>query len=443
MPPPLSSPGRASTSCAAAGVATANVVTTGSSSISRSGCYLLVWVEGGEMPVYACTAPLPFRGTSRPFHSAATAGFAAVPAVNVVALRRFFAAVALLSSPPPTAEARAGSHRAAVPCGYSSALGTSVLHAALPQGLVSAFGASLPYYCVAVLAPDTAAAVDKELVAWLVSSAVAALRPESWATQPLSTGQAHSAVLLAPPADAPDLCSQLGEYGAAEVSRAHADAAAMESYGVREVLTDSAAQSSLAAVLEEFGSCRDSPVATAISTLLRSCWAPFVMPPPAAAAPVRISLAGYFILPYPPCSHASGEAHRVEAATEGCAVVSPVLTLHACSADCREALRLLAAFCSGRASDLEQAHCTATAPLAVLPLGDSSGGGSAAALIAASAGCVHPHAVLYQVVLAHCERPLCGAAAGRAAAYVHYLSTSEVAAWGTPWHPDALLSVWA
>ncbi|KAG5511358.1 hypothetical protein GH5_07608 [Leishmania sp. Ghana 2012 LV757] len=442
MPLPLASPVRAATSPrAAADMATANAVTTGSS--SSTDCYVIVWVEGREMPVYACTAPLPFSGPSTPSSSAASAGLAAVPAVNVVALRRFFAAVALLSSSPPAAEARTDGHREALSCATSSAVEATVLRASLPQGLVSAFGASPLYYSVAVLASNTAAAVDNELVAWLVSSALAALRPDSWATIASPDGQAHGAVLLWPPADAPDLCSQLGQYGAAEVGRAHADAAAMENYGAREVLADSAAQSSLAAVLEGFESCHGSPVAVAISTLLRRCWVPFTVPPPATAASVHMSLAGYFILPHPPCLGASGETCRLEAAVGRSAASPLVPTLHACSGACREALRLLAAFCSRRATDLQQTSSACTTPLAVLPLGGSSGGDSAVALIAASVGCVHPQTLLYQAVLAHCECPLRGAAAGRAAPYVHYLTTSEVAARGTLWHPGVLRSVWA
>ncbi|KAG5486511.1 hypothetical protein LSCM4_07447 [Leishmania orientalis] len=431
MPLPLASLVRAATSPrAAADMATANAVTTGSS--SSADCYVIVWVEGREMPVYACTAPLPFSGPSTSSSSAASAGLAAVPAVNVVALRRFFAAVALVSSSPPTAEARTDGHQEALPCATPSAVEATVLRASLPQGLVSAFGASPLYYSVAVLASSTAAAVDTELVAWLASSALAALHPDSWATTAPPDGQAHGAVLLWPPDDAPDLYSQLGEYGAAEVGRAHADAAAMENYGAREVLSDSAAQSSLAAVLEGFESCHGSPVAVAISTLLRRCWVPFTVPPPASAASVHMSLAGYFILPHTPCL-AVGRS----------AASSLVPTLHACSGACREALFLLAAFCSRRATDLQQTSSAGTTPLAVLPLGGSSGGGGAVALVAASVGCVHPQTVLYQAVLAHCECPLRGAAAGRAAPYVHYLTTSEVAARGTLWHPGVLRSVWA
>lgn len=272
MPLPLTSLARASASpCAVAGSTTTGTAVAAGSS-SGADCYVIVWVEGRERPVYACTAPLPSSGPSASLPSAASAGAAAVPAVNVVTLRRFFAALVLLSSPPPTARARAGGHCEALSCAASFTQETApVLRATLPLGLVGAFGASPPYYYVAVLAPSTAAVVGNQLLAWLASSVLAALHPDSWATAVSPTGQARGTALLSLAADAPDLCSQLALYGAAEVGRARAGAAAMEDYGVREVLADSAGQSSLAAVLQEFEPCRDSPVAVAISTLLGRC----------------------------------------------------------------------------------------------------------------------------------------------------------------------------
>ncbi|CBZ24150.1 hypothetical protein, unknown function [Leishmania mexicana MHOM/GT/2001/U1103] len=434
MPLPLTSlAGAIASPCAVAGsTTTGTAVATGSS--SGTDCYVIVWVEARERPVYACTAPLPSSGPSASSASAASAGVAAVPAVNVVTLRRFFAALVLLSSPRATARARAGGPCASLSCAATFTRETTpVLHATLPLGLVGAFGASPPYYYVAVLAPGTAAAVGSQLLAWLASSVLAALHPDSWATAGLPTGRARGTALLSLAADAPDLCSQLALYGAAEVGRARAGAAAMEGYGVREVLADSAGSSSLAAVLQEFEPCRDSPVAVAISTLLRRCWVPFTISPATTAASLHISLAGYFTLPLPSCLRASSSA------------ASPLApTLYACSADCREALRLLASFCSRRAPDPQQTSSADAAALAVLPLGgSSSGGGGAVALIAASVGCVHPDTVLYQAVLVHGERPSRGGAANCAAPYVHYLTTREVAACGTPWHPDALRSVWS
>ncbi|KAI5690081.1 hypothetical protein MNV84_00934 [Leishmania braziliensis] len=413
-------------------------------SSSSADCYVIVWVEGKETPVYACTAPLPSTRLPAPSSSAASAGLAAVPAVNVVTLRRFFAALVLLSSPPPTAEARRGGHRVVLPCASSfTGEATTLLCATLPLGLVSAFGASPPYYYVAVLAPGTAAVVDDELLAWLAASVLAALHPDTWAAAVSAIGQGYGVALLSPPADAPDLCSQLGQYGAAEVGRAHADAAAVEDYGAREVLADSAAQSSLVEVLRGFESCCDSPVAVAISTLLRRCWAPFAISPATAAASLHISLAGYFALSPPSCPGASGEeVPHLEDAVSGSAASPLAPILYACSADCREALRLLAAFCSRRATDLQQVSSTDAAPLAVLPLGGSSGGG-AVALVAGSVGCMYPHIVLYQAVLVQGECPPRGAAVDRAAPYVHCLASGAVAACGTPWHADLLRSVWA
>ncbi|AYU76425.1 hypothetical protein, unknown function [Leishmania donovani] len=432
MPLPLTSLARAMASpCAVAGSTTTGTAVAAGNS-SGTDCYVIVWVEGRERPVYACTAPLPSSGSSASLPSAASAGAAAVPAVNVVTLRRFFGALVLLSSPPPAARARAGGHCAALSCAASFTRETApVLCATLPLGLVGAFGASPPYYYVAVLAPGTAAVVGNQLLAWLASSVLAALHPDSWATAALPTGQACGTALLSLAADAPDLCSQLALYGAAEVGRARAGAAAMEDYGAREVLADSAGQSTLAAVLQEFEPCRDSPVAVAISTLLRRCWVPFTVSPATTAASLHISLAGYFTLPFPSCLRASSSAAS-----------PPAPTLYACSAGCWEALRLLASFCSRRTPDLQQTSSADAAPLAVLPLGGSSSGG-AVALIAASVGYVHPDTALYQAVLVHGERPSRGGAVNCAAPYVRYLTTSEVAACGTPWHPDALRSVWA
>ncbi|TPP54905.1 hypothetical protein CGC20_22865 [Leishmania donovani] len=409
--------------CAVAGSTTTGTAVAAGNS-SGTDCYVIVWVEGRERPVYACTAPLPSSGSSASLPSAASAGAAAVPAVNVVTLRRFFGALVLLSSPPPAARARAGGHCAALSCAASFTRETApVLCATLPLGLVGAFGASPPYYYVAVLAPGTAAVVGNQLLAWLASSVLAALHPDSWATAALPTGQACGTALLSLAADAPDLCSQLALYGAAEVGRARAGAAAMEDYGAREVLADSAGQSTLAAVLQEFEPCRDSPVAVAISTLLRRCWVPFTVSPATTAASLHISLAGYFTLPFRPVS--------VQAVLRFTSGANPL-----------RALRLLASFCSRRTPDLQQTSSADAAPLAVLPLGGSSSGG-AVALIAASVGYVHPDTALYQAVLVHGERPSRGGAVNCAAPYVRYLTTSEVAACGTPWHPDALRSVWA
>ncbi|GET86233.1 hypothetical protein, unknown function [Leishmania tarentolae] len=430
MPLPLTSlTGAIAPPCAVPDIPTAcTAVASGSS--GRTDCYVIVWVEGRERPVYACTAPLPSSEPSASSSSVASAGVAAVPAVNVVTLRRFFAALALLSSSPPTVSAGNDGHDVVLSCAAAFTRETTpVLHATLPLGLVGAFGASPPYYYVAVLAPATAVVVGSHLLAWLAWSVMAALHPRSWATVASPAGQVCGTALLSLAADAPTLGSRLALYGAAELERTRAGATAMEDYGAREVLADSAGESSLPALLKEFERSSDSPVSVAIGALLRMCWAPFTASHATRAASLRISLAGYFTLPLSSCLGAS---------SSGASRLAP--TLCPCSADCREALCFLASFCNHRVPELQQASSADAAPLVVLPFGGSGGAG---ALIAASIGCVHPHGVLYQAVLVHGEHPPRGGADNCAAAYVHYLASSDVAACGTPWHPDALRSVWA
>ncbi|KAK7198447.1 hypothetical protein NESM_000805000 [Novymonas esmeraldas] len=398
-------------------------------------CFVLVWVEGRDTPVYACESRLPLHPstTTTSPASCTTAGSDAALDVNVVALRRFFAALRLLRSPP----------------GERSVDAAPVTYTALPCGLSAAYGAAPPHYSAAVLSPRLciAGSADAEQLMWLTTTVLAALLPASWsmrAAAPSTTaslGAAHTAGVLPRPAmDADDMAARLCEYGAAAVAAAQAAAAAMETYGVRDVVADAEdLHCTLAAVVAQTAAVdTDTPVARAVHRLLQRCWTPLSAPPIThrSGGPLTTShglrLVGYFTIPLPSLHPHTAEGTRRGASPPAVTgATSTCVRHHACAPGFEDALRVIASVYTRcpRPEWLRHTTLTDATALLVWPICP------AAALLAARVGCTPCGSALHQVVRL---TGLPARVSNTGAPHIHLLPLATLSACGTPWHVTVL-----
>jgi hypothetical protein len=327
---------------------------SGSSSPAPSQFFILVWAAGRETPLYAC-----------PSHPAAELQLHTTPAIHAVALYRYFTSLALLTSGTAGAgRVTEGSETgviltsSVVPSGCREGRDTTT---AAPQLHPCVFGTTALFH-VAVIAAATLAetrpmTMTAEWLRWIAQGLLASLEPAAWqaspdvihaspSSSPPPLRHARRRLAMPPPTSAADLAAQLTRFWEAAEALTAATSAAMEGYGVSEVLAEGDHGAlSLWALLEAFSAASSmqsgsavAPVAIAIKAYLDRWWLPFVAP--VAHNGTSLQLAGYFSIRE--CASAVGGGKTSEDFPQHPPSAIPALLS---LSGATEALTLLARFC--------------------------------------------------------------------------------------------------
>ncbi|KPI86484.1 hypothetical protein ABL78_4468 [Leptomonas seymouri] len=304
--------------------------------------FIVVWAADRERPLYACASHTPPSAPSTQLEDS-------TPPVNVVALYRFFSSLALLSAAPPGENAE--------PTAVHASLTSSTVPG-VRLGGGSADGASLPcafaatpLCCVAVLAATATAAAgvppaaSQDFLKWVAVGVLESLQPAAWQGGPTALHVSgapppYRSFFYLPPHTHPDLAARLAHVWKQERAKAQVAAAAMETYGAREVLAETHSASLLKTFVDAAqrrGEDDDvAPVATAVQTYLTRWWLPFARAPLGSSLPPQ--LVGYFsVVSAPPPA-----AERLTPAPFTATVALPPLT---CLPQYAAAIQLLSSSC--------------------------------------------------------------------------------------------------
>lgn len=268
--------------------------------------FVVVWAAQREAPLYSC-----------PSH---TLSLDSIPAIDTVSLFRFLSSLILLSPCPPPSHTEQA----------VTAPPIALLSSAVPykdervDTLLPCAFASAPLFSVAVLAGPATGSEKTEpafrtegLLRWIAIGLARALAPSP---------SSHAT------SDLPRRLHHLWKEAAAATQ---ATAAAMDRYGVHEVLADGSDTAGLRKLISAFQEGEDSenvsPVAAAVRAYLVQWWLPFLATNDAQAP--RLQLVGFFVV--------AGPSPTRPAPSRG-EVTQHVFAVHPAS---ETALRCMAAAC--------------------------------------------------------------------------------------------------